>query len=197
FPQLRAPLVKRRCLPDNLGRLAPDVGFLGENAFRPDRCQFGFRSARRMAIRGHKLERGITYWRAEEPAPFVRHLEEPACPPLSTDFDLGFGQVVHDRQCLIARSHSVPQLDAFVVRQEASPEPEVKEIARHVCSPLNSEPPYSKPCDFYFVPERSRTQAQLPVSRLSNKDARATGFSSNYERAIVGPVVRCGSIASH
>jgi len=91
--QLRAPLVERRSLPDNLGRPAPGVGFLGERTFRPDRSQLGLRSVRRVAIRGHKLERGMTYWRAEEPTPVVRHLEEPACPTLSTDL---VGQVAHD-----------------------------------------------------------------------------------------------------
>jgi hypothetical protein len=158
-------LVERRCLPDNLGRSAPGVGFFKKSAVR-DRCQLGLGSARRVAIRGHKLERGMTYWRAEERTPFVRHLEEPACPTLSTDLEPGMGQVAHDRQRLIARSRSVPQLDAFVVWQEASPEPEMEEIARHVCSPSNSELIYSKPCDVYFVPDRSRVQAQKG-SRLS------------------------------
>jgi hypothetical protein len=94
FQQLRSPLVERRSLPDNLARPAPGVGFFGESVFRPDRSQLGLRSARRVAIRGHKLERGMTYWRAEEPTPVVRHLEEPACPTLSTDL---VGQVAHDR----------------------------------------------------------------------------------------------------
>jgi hypothetical protein len=45
--------------------------------------------------------------------------------------------VLHDRQRLIARSRSVPQLDAFLVRQDALPEPEIEKIARHVCIAVN------------------------------------------------------------
>jgi len=52
---------------------------------------------------------------AQEFAPFVRHLQEPACPAPRIAGDLGIGRVADDRQCLFAGGGAVGQLDAFVV----------------------------------------------------------------------------------
>src|SRR5262245_13700064 len=137
FQQFLPPSAERRYLPDDLRPAAAGGGILGESAFRPNRGDFGHRGAQRMAIRGHDLERGMTYGRAEEATPFVRHLDEPASPTPSCALDFRISQVLHDRQRLIARSRSVRQLDAFLVRQDALPEPEIEKIARHVCVAVN------------------------------------------------------------
>jgi hypothetical protein len=164
------------------------MGFLWVRAFRPDRSQLGLRAARRVAIRGYKLERGMTYWRAEEQTSFVRHLEEPACPTLSTDLDPGIGQVAHDRQRLIARSRAVPQLDAFVVRQEASPGPEMEEIAGHVCSPSNSaHSTASRVISVWFqIEARRRPAAAKPRQGQSGGIARKMDLNeSGIEQTVV------------
>jgi hypothetical protein len=51
--------------------------------------------------------------------------------------DLVLGQVAHDRQRLIARSRSVRQLNAFLVRQEALAEPEMEKKWRGMAHVLS------------------------------------------------------------
>jgi hypothetical protein len=68
--------------------------------------------------------------------------------------DLVLGQVAHDRQRLIARSRSVRQLNAFLVRQEALAEPEMeKKVARHGPCPVHRSGGCSM-ANVYFVQER-------------------------------------------
>src|SRR5262249_20793086 len=105
----------------------------------------------------------------------------PACPTLSTALDPGIGQVAQDRQRLIARGRSVAQLSAFLVLQEAPPEPEMEEIARHVCSPSNSEPTLQQAVSFVF---RSRQKPhpstkRFPAKSLIARTRADVGFSSN------------------
>src|SRR5262245_48482487 len=89
-----------------------------------------------MKLRRHDLERRMAYGLAKELTLFVLHLQEPARPAPSRALDL-IGQVAHDRQRLIARSRSVRQLDAFLVRQDALPETEMEKIARHDLCPVH------------------------------------------------------------
>jgi hypothetical protein len=151
--QLLRDLPVRRHLPNDFRGADPGHSAVpGRGRGGPDRLQLGLVGARVLSIRRDDLERRMADWGPEEPALFIGNLEEPACPTPSSILDLGSGQLAHDRQRLIARSRSVPQLDAFLVRQEASsPEPEMEEIARHVCSPSNSD--LQRPVRFLFTPE--------------------------------------------
>src|SRR5262249_35207744 len=65
----------------------------------------------------------------EEPAAFIGHVDEPACPtPLR---DLGIGQFAHGCQRLVACGCPVRQLHAFLIRNDTLPEAEMEKIARH------------------------------------------------------------------
>src|SRR5262249_23577629 len=97
--------------------------------------QFRLLAARLLRVARHDFERRVAYGSAEELALVVGHLQEPARPPPRIASGFGIGQVAHDRQRLLARRRSVRQLDAFLVRQDALPEPEMEKIARHVVFP--------------------------------------------------------------
>src|SRR5262245_50852253 len=91
-----------------------------------------------MAVRRHYLERGMTYRRAEEPPPVVRHLEKPACPPPRIAADLRVDQIAHDCPRLIARGRPVRQLDALLVGHHALAEAEVEKVMRHDLLPRST-----------------------------------------------------------
>jgi hypothetical protein len=91
----------------------------------------------------------MTYRRAEEPPPVVRHLEKPACPPPRIAADLRIDQIAHDCPRLIARGRPVRQLDALLVGHHALAEAEMEKVMRHdLLPPLDKEMDLSEatPC---------------------------------------------------
>src|SRR5262249_11833911 len=84
-----------------------------------------------------RFRAGVAYGRAEEPALFVRHLQEPARPAPWIAANRGIGKVAHGRQRLFASGRSVWQFDPFVIRQDAIAEAEMEEIERHDAAPLH------------------------------------------------------------
>src|SRR5262245_20110128 len=85
----------------------------------------------------------MSYGHAQEFAPFVRHLQEPARPAPPIAADLGIGQVAHDCQRLLAGGRPVRQFNPFFVRQDAVAKVEMEEIKRHMT--LLDNPPRLNP----------------------------------------------------
>jgi hypothetical protein len=118
-----------------------------------------------MAVRRHYLERGMTYRRAEEPPPVVRHLEKPACPPPRIAADLRVDQIAHDCPRLIARGRPVRQLDALLVGHHALAEAEMEKVMRHdLLPPLDKEMDLSEatPCSHVAAPLSARSATLEP-----------------------------------
>src|SRR5262245_4289225 len=131
FPDHRYLLNKHRRSAGRSNAL-PDGGRRG----RPDRPQFDLSGARRRGVRRHDLEGRMAYGHAQDFAPFVHHLQEPARPAPRIAGNLGIGEVADDRQRLLARGRPVRQFDAFVVRHSAIAEAQMEEVERHDPSPV-------------------------------------------------------------